>query len=213
MLSFLMTRQGATVAAIVCAVVVGVAWINGKIQAAEARGQAELLAEQSEIEFQAILDSVNGSWAEREQVWDSTHTALQDDLDRQKGAVRVARENASEAVLAARTRITALSDSLESLTAADLATIGAGLDSLEEANRLCNQALGACEDLVESADARIWDLETQQRQSLALVRQQALTINRLQDLGRPTMGTGGYVVAGIAVAEGIFILLQALSGG
>ena len=213
MLSFLMTKQGALVGAIVLLLVVSVAWVNGKIQAAEARGKAEEMARATRLEFEAVVDSINASWAERDAAWKAENAALRDSLGTQTQSLALSRESAARATEDARRAISNLTSQVDSLTQVALDQASAAIDSLETAERLCSVALGTCEDLVTAADARIWDLEARQRQSLDLNRAQALTIERLQELGRPKMGTGGYVAAGIAIVEAIVIVLQAASGG
>jgi len=213
MLSFLMTKQGAIAGAVVLVLVVAAAWVNGLVQAAEARGQAELLARQAEIEFEAIVDSLNGVWVERAKADSLVRRALRDSLASKDVALARARESGSRAILDARNTISALSDSLGKLTEEDLVVIGAALDSLEGQNRLCDGALDTCQQLVKASDARIWDLEEQGRQKDAVMHQQAFTIDWLQKIGRPKMGTVGYVAAAIAAVEGVVLIVLALTGG
>lgn len=191
--------------AVAAAVVAAIGWYRTEIKRAEARGQAELMAEQAEIAWAALQDSAV-AWSERKASYDSARTAMLADLDRLRGVARVAEQAASQAVLDARVVISALSDSLATLTREDLTVIGAAVDTLQHAVTACNAALGRCEDLVTASDARVWDLEAQQRQALDLNRAQALTIERLQAL-RPSSGGlvkyGGWLVATVTVVAAI----------
>ena len=180
---------------------------RSEIRAAEARGEAELMAAEVEAGWTALLDSVD-VWDARKATADSAIQALRSDLDRQSDLVRVARESASAAILSARATIAALSDSLGQLTQADLDAISAAIDSSEEATRLCTGALGSCEQFVKAADARIWALEAEQRQSLDLNRSQALVIERLQSLRRPSVGTVGWIGWAAAVLEAVVIVVR-----
>ena len=180
---------------------------RSEIAAAEARGQAEQMAAEVEAGWTALLDSVD-IWDARKATADSAIQALRSDLDRQSGLVRVARESASTAIVSARATIAALSDSLGQLTQFDLDAIGAAIDSSEEANRLCTGALGSCEQLVKAADARIWDLEAEQRVSLDLNRNQAIVIDRLQSLRGPRITTLGWLGWAAAVLEAVAIVVR-----
>lgn len=213
MLSFLMTKQGALVGAIVLALTVSVAWINGRIQAAEARGQAEEMARVARAEFDAVIDSINGHWAERDAAYAAENAALKRSLGQEVHAHALSRESATAVTADARRAIAELSGKVDSLTQIALNQATIAIDSLEEAERLCSGALGTCQDLVKAADARIWDLEARQRQALDLTRNQAVTIERLQNLGRPKMGTGGYVAAAVAAVSVVLNVVQAASGG
>ena len=204
MFSLLMTKQGAIGAAIVLALIAGTAWLNGEIRAAEERGQAEEMARVAEINWQAITDSTNEAWAERAATWDSARLALSTKLEDQKGATRVAREGAAQLVLAARSRIRTLADSLQTLTAEDLEVIATGIDSLETAERLCQGALGTCEELVQASDLRLFDVTSERDQALDVGRQLSITVDRLQNLRRPTVGKVG--ILGWVLAAGFAAL-------
>ena len=193
MISLLMTKQGAIGAAIVLALITGAAWLNGEIRAAKEQGQAEELARVAELNWQAIMDSVNGSWAEREATANERIQALSSELESQSSVATAASERALEAISDARGRLALLSDSINTLTAEDVAAISAGIDSLEIAERLCQGALGTCQELVKVSDSRIFDLEAQHRQTLDVSRQQAIVIDRLQNLRRPKIGSVGYL--------------------
>ena len=180
---------------------------RSEIRAAEARGQAELMAEQAEAGWEALLDSVD-VWEARKAASDSIRVALTNDLSQKVSALGQARESASEAILAARNRLQMLEDSLNTLTTEDLVVIREGIDSLEAAQRACEGTLGTCETLVKAADARIFQIEAEQRQSLDLNRNQALVIERLQNLRGPSIGTVGWLGWTLAVLEAVVIVVR-----
>jgi len=197
--------------AILAAIGLAFGWYRSEIRAAEARGQAELMAAQAEAGWQALLDSVD-VWDARKAAADSAIQGLRVKLEDQAGSARAAHDGTMQVVLAARGRIRSLVDSIESLTVEDLDVIAAAIDSSEESSRLCNQALGTCQQLVTAGDSRIWALEAEQRQSLDLNRSQALVIDRLQGLRRPSVGTVGILGWGIAGVEAVVLILQVLGG-
>jgi len=193
--------------ALVAALGLALGLYRSEIRAAEARGEAELMAAEVEAGWTALLDSVD-VWDARKATADSAIQALRSDLDRQSGLVRVARESASTAILSARATIAALSDSLGQLTQADLDAISAAIDSSEEATRLCTGALGSCEQLVKAADARIFQIEAEQRQSLDLNRSQALVIDRLTNLRKPSIGAVGWLGYALATVLGTLLVIR-----
>ena len=180
---------------------------RSEIRAAEARGEAREMAAQVEVGWQALLDSVD-VWESRKAASDGIRDSLRAELAASRGRLGVAENAASQAVSDARLVIASLSDSLATLTQADLDAISAAIDSSEEATRLCTGALGTCETLVKAADSRIWDLEAEQRQSLDLNRSQALVIERLQNLRGPSVGWLGYLGWAAAVLEAVVIVVR-----
>ena len=193
--------------ALVAALGLALGLYRSEIRAAEARGQAELMAHQADSAMAAMEDSLP-VWAAREMAANERASAIQGDLDSLKALMGVNRERDAQAILAAYSVIERLTDSLGTLTAGDLAAIAGGMESLQEANRLCNDALGRCEELVRVSDARIWDLQEQGRQKDAVMHQQTATIDRLQNLRGSKVGTFGWLGWSAAAVATVLLVVR-----
>ena len=180
---------------------------QSEINAAEARGQAELMAHQADSAMAAMEDSLP-IWAAREMAANERASAIQGDLDSLKALMGVNRERDAQAILAAYSVIERLTDSLGTLTAGDLAAIAGGMESLQEANRLCNDALGRCDELVRVSDARMWDLQEQGRKKDAVMHQQTATIDRLQNLRGSKVGTLGWLGWSAAAVATVLLVVR-----
>jgi hypothetical protein len=210
-LALLKTKEGMIGALVVLIVIVGAAWVNGAIQSAEARGEARLMAAQAQANWEALLDSVD-TWQARDAVKDSAHAAEMAEFEAQSGAARAELETALQANMGLQGTIARLRETPESCTLADVQEIEATVEAFQTAAETCDAALGNCETMLRESDLRLFDTRAQRDESLAVARQQALVIDRLQDLQRPRMNTLGYAGWIVAIAEAALLALS-LAGG
>ena len=182
-------------------------WVGRQIQLAGDRREAQLLADAAKVEFLALVDSVE-VWKARKAASDSARNVLATELAAERVTGRADSIRAAQELVGTRSLLAKARRSIDSLTLTDVEEIIAGVDALEDANKSCNASLGTCGELVKAADARIWTLEAEQRRILEVTRQQSFTIDRLQNIGTPPVGTWGYVGWALAAIGAVVAIVQ-----
>lgn len=209
MLALLKTKEGMIGTLVVLVLIGGVAWLNGAIQSAEARGQAREMAAQAQANWEALLDSIE-TWDARERAKDSVHAAEMAELKAQSTEARAELADAQERNTGLQGTIARLREAPASCTIEDVEEIEATVEAFQQAAETCDSALENCETMVRESDLRLFEVRDQRNQALDVSRQQALTIERLRDLQRPKMGAWGYAGWALAIAEaGLLALMMA----
>lgn len=201
--------QGGGWIAILAVVIAG--WLVREIQGAEWRGRADERSASADSMHAAIIDSMESVWAGRDSTTTAAIDSLAGELDSQRGAVRVARHSASQAILAAQATISDLSDSVVTLTAVDAAAISAAFDSAEAAVETCDGALQTCQVLADTTRSRVWDLEARLAQTLAIGQEQARAIDALRSMRPPVMGKGGWIATIVAGAATVVAIVATVA--
>jgi len=182
-------------------------WIGREVSSmrerAYLRGQAAQLAEQAEAGWATLQDSLE-AWDAQKSTWQGAREALRADLDSTRQVATAAENSALRASQRVRDLLSRSADSGVDTTSG---VISAAIDTLQRAVTACNASLQACDTLQVAAQARIWEVQRQVDQALALNRQQALTIERLQDVQGTSGGAFKYAGWILALGEAVYILV------